>query len=107
MRRHRRDPLIRLAERPDAGQLAGLVDRAYNMYVERIGRRPAPMDDDYDRRIRDRQVFVADCGGEIAGLIVLVCRPDHLLIENVAVDPGRQGEGIGRLPTSACTRTPR
>ena len=30
------------------------------------------------------------------GLIVLVEIGDRLLIENVAVDPDRQGEGIGR-----------
>lgn len=30
------------------------------------------------------------------GLIVLTRAPDHLLIENVAVDPARQRTGIGR-----------
>jgi hypothetical protein len=32
---------------------------AYGVYVERIGRRPAPMNDDYAARIRQRQAFVA------------------------------------------------
>lgn len=96
MRADHRSPLIRLAEQHEAPRLADLVRRAYSIYVERIGRRPAPMDDDYDKRIRDREAFVADDDGEIVGLIVLAGRPDHLLIENVAVEPTRQGTGIGR-----------
>ncbi len=96
LRGHRGNPLIRPAEPHEARHLVDIVDRAYSIYIERIGRRPAPMDDDYDQRIRDGQVFVADEGGDIAGLIVVDPRPDHLLIENVAVDPSHQGSGIGR-----------
>lgn len=88
--------MIRAAEPAEARLLEELVDRAYGGYVERIGRRPAPMDDDYAERIRRREVFVAGEGDSISGLIVLVCRPGHLLIENVAVDPARQDSGIGR-----------
>jgi ribosomal protein S18 acetylase RimI-like enzyme len=59
------------------------------------------MNDDYGERVRRGLVHVAEGGdreasAEIIGLIVLVEMPDHLLVENVAVDPGRQGEGIGR-----------
>lgn len=72
-----------------------IVAAAYGVYVERIGRRPAPMDDDYDERLRDGRLYVAD-DGSVAGLIVLVPASDHLLVENVAVHPARQGEGIGR-----------
>ena len=53
------------------------------------------MDDDYAEKIRQGHTFVADDDG-IAGLIVLIHEVDHLLIENVAVDPRRQREGIGR-----------
>ena len=55
------------------------------------------MDDDYGEQVRRGLVHVAeDGGGEIVGLIVLVESEDRLVIENVAVDPARQGEGIGR-----------
>jgi hypothetical protein len=47
-----------------------LVERTYTLYVERIGRRPAPMDDDYDKKTQQGQVFVAD-NGAIVGIIVL------------------------------------
>jgi ribosomal protein S18 acetylase RimI-like enzyme len=73
-----------------------LVQRAYQRYVARIGRRPAPMDDDYPARVRAGSVFVADVDGVVAGILVLIAHADHLLVENVAVEPARQGQGIGR-----------
>jgi ribosomal protein S18 acetylase RimI-like enzyme len=72
------------------------VQRAYGNYVERIGMRPGPMDEDYGAVVRDGHAFVADVEGDIAGLLVLVPCDDHLLIENVAVEPARQSQGIGQ-----------
>jgi GNAT superfamily N-acetyltransferase len=90
--------LIRSAQPPDEAAIAVIVERAYCVYVERIGLRPGPMDDDYGEQVRRGLVHVAEDGGGggIVGLIVLVESGDRLVIENVAVDPGRQGEGIGR-----------
>jgi GNAT superfamily N-acetyltransferase len=34
--------------------------------------------------------------GEIAGILVLLEEEDHLLLDNVAVDPRHQGKGVGR-----------
>jgi ribosomal protein S18 acetylase RimI-like enzyme len=87
--------LVRQADPAEAPALGELVERAYAVYVGRIGRRPAPMDDDYEAKARRGEAFVAD-DGSIAGLIVLVEHPDHFLVENVAVDPARQGTGVGR-----------
>lgn len=86
---------IRRAREIDVSAVNDIVERAYSVYIEHIGRRPAPMDDDYAEKIRQGHTFVADDGG-VAGLIVLIHEADHVLIENVAVDPRRQGEGIGR-----------
>jgi GNAT superfamily N-acetyltransferase len=97
---------IRRAERGDEAAIAPIVERAYGVYVERIGMRPGPMDDDYREKVRRGLVHVVEDGsgdrGEgddaaLVGLIVLIELEDRLLIENVAVEPGRQGEGIGRL----------
>lgn len=87
--------LVRPARHEDVPLLRDLVLRAYRPYVARIDRRPAPMQDDYAQKVRAGAVFVADDGG-VVGLIVLIHAPDHLLIENVAVAPERQGSGIGR-----------
>jgi ribosomal protein S18 acetylase RimI-like enzyme len=87
---------IRPAIPDEAMDVHQLVQRAYEHYVERIGRRPGPMEEDYAEKVAQGLAFVADEAGEVAGLVVLVREPDHLLVENVAVVPERQGEGIGR-----------
>jgi ribosomal protein S18 acetylase RimI-like enzyme len=88
-------PRIRRAGLADLPVVSGIVDRAYGVYVERIGMRPGPMDADYRGAIERELVWVAE-EEAVLGLIILVENPDHLLIENVAVDPARQGEGVGR-----------
>ena len=96
--------LIRQAERADEAAIAAIVERAYGVYVERIGMRPGPMDADYAEKVRRGLVHVAEdgdgngggAGPEVVGLIVLIEIDDRLLIENVAVAPDRQGGGIGR-----------
>jgi ribosomal protein S18 acetylase RimI-like enzyme len=87
---------IRSARDSDAVALRGIVERAYSVYIDRIGRRPAPMDDDYGQKIGEGSISVAEEDGEVVGLIVLLVERDHLLIENVAVDPAHQGRGVGR-----------
>ena len=86
----------RLARPDEAAAVAVLVERAYLPWVAAIGRRPAPMDDDYAPHIAAGEVWVlADAAG-IGALCVLIEAPDHLLLDNVAVDPSRQGQGLGR-----------
>jgi hypothetical protein len=46
------DRSIRPAERGDAAVVRNLVRMAYSKYVERIGKEPAPMLEDYDALIR-------------------------------------------------------
>jgi ribosomal protein S18 acetylase RimI-like enzyme len=86
---------IRRARPSDVAAIEAVVGHGYAVYVERIGRRPAPMDDDYAAKIRGGEVFVAEVEGEVAGLIVLIAAPDHLLVENVAVEPQSQRHGLG------------
>ncbi|HEY2477173.1 MAG TPA: GNAT family N-acetyltransferase [Solirubrobacterales bacterium] len=54
------------------------------------------MDEDYGEVLARGDAWVAERDAEVVGVLVLVAEPDHLLIENVAVDPAHQGEGIGR-----------
>ena len=86
---------IRPARADEADAAKALVARAYDHYVERIGRRPWPMDDDYAALVAAGELWlVAD--DRLAGLVVLRTVEEHLLVDNVAVDPDRQGEGLGR-----------
>jgi ribosomal protein S18 acetylase RimI-like enzyme len=91
--------IIRAAQVGDVPALEDIVERAYSVYVERIARRPGPMDDDYGLLVRSAEadVFVAESiDRALRGLIVLEVASDHVLIANVAVDPDFQGKGIGR-----------
>lgn len=91
-----RDWSLRAACDDDAAELAALVEAAYGHYVERLGMLPGPMTDDYAVVIRDREVTVAESEGDLVGVIVLGPGEEGFTIDNVAVHPARQGEGIGR-----------
>lgn len=86
---------IRAATADDVGVIEDIVERAYGGYVERIGMRPGPMNADYGEQVARGLVSVVEDGGALVGLLVVVEHRDHMLVENVAVDPRRQGEGIG------------
>lgn len=86
---------VRRAEAFDVAALTALAGEAYQVYVPRIGRPPAPMTADYAEAVRGGLTWVAAEDGEIVGLLVLVVQPDHLVLENVAVLPSAQGRGIG------------
>lgn len=89
-------PAVRPATSADVAAVQALAVAAYRDYLPRIGRAPAPMNADYAAAIRCGQVWVAVTGDEqIVGLLVLVPRSDHLLLENVAVLPSAQHGGIG------------
>ena len=89
--------MIRPARPEDRAAVEAIVAAAYARYIARIGKPPGPMLDDYAARIADGAVSVfEEADGRLAGIIVLVPKPDHLLLDNVAVRPDRQGRGIGR-----------
>ena len=81
----------------DAAEITRIVDAAYRHYVARIGRPPGPMLADQAAVLERREVWIAELDGAAVGLVVLDAEPDHLLLDNVAVDPAFQGRGIGRL----------
>jgi N-acetylglutamate synthase-like GNAT family acetyltransferase len=86
---------IRRATPQDVPQLAALARDAYAPYVERIGRPPAPMVADYLDMVVSHETWVSEDETGITGLVVLVPNDDHLLLENIAVRPDQQGQGIG------------
>ena len=87
---------FRPARRDDVDAIRDLVHAAYAKWVPLIGREPMPMKVDYSVAIAEHD-FDLLCDGEtIVGLIETEHRPDHLWIENVAVHPDRQGQGLGK-----------
>jgi GNAT superfamily N-acetyltransferase len=61
-----------------------------------MGKPPGPMLDDYAARVLEGAVSVLEEGAAIAGIIVLLPATNCLVLDNVAVSPGRQGFGLGR-----------
>lgn len=88
---------IRLAEMQDLTAIEALVRVAYAPYLPRIGREPAPMQDDYAARIGKGQVHVLEADGRVQGVLVLIPERDAMLLDNVAVRPEAQGRGFGRM----------
>lgn len=74
--------MIRLAQPGDRAAVEAIVATAYSIYVERIGKPPGPMVDDYAALIGAGAVSVFEVDGTIAALIVLLPKPDHLLLDN-------------------------
>jgi GNAT superfamily N-acetyltransferase len=87
---------LRRATSDDVTAIRELVSKAYGKYVERIGRKPKPMAANYAAAVDEHQVWVSEFEEEVGAVIELVPCTDYLLIENIAVDPKRQGAGVGR-----------
>ncbi len=86
---------VRPAVDADVPAVKHVVDAAFEHYIERIGIRPAPMDNDHAANVRAGEVFVVAAPPVAA--VVLVPMDDHLYLDTVAVHPSRQGEGLGRV----------
>ena len=54
------------------------------------------MSADYAAAIATHQLWVVDGEAGLAAVLELIPEEDHLLVENIAVDPARQGSGLGR-----------
>ena len=87
---------IRPARAGDASAVAACVAAAYALYVERMGKKPGPMLDDYAEVIARHRVFILDEPEGLSGILVLIATAEGLLLDNVAVHPDRQGRGLGR-----------
>jgi GNAT superfamily N-acetyltransferase len=88
--------ILRLATSDDVAAIRDLVRAAYAKWIPAVGREPLPMRADYERAIREHRIDLLDLNGSVVGLIETMLREDHLWIENVAVTPDRQGQGLGR-----------
>ena len=85
----------RIAVSADAAAIAALTLEAYAKWVPVAGRRPLPMDVDYDAAVLAHRFDLIEAGGELAALIETTPDDDQLLIVNVAVKPAFQGRGLG------------
>jgi ribosomal protein S18 acetylase RimI-like enzyme len=69
---------------------------AYTKYVSRIGREPAPMVADFAAEIAAGRIVVIEASGRVDGYMIAWPETDAYFIDNIAVEPARQGGGLGR-----------
>lgn len=100
-RTSRDDLSITKATDEDVPIIQSMVDAAYTKYIDRIGKRPAPMDEDYHQAIHTHTVLVLreTAKNRVVGAIVLQLNPssDSVKIDNLVVHPAAQGHRYGRV----------
>ena len=86
---------LRPAMADDVPAIAACAEAAYRKYVARIGKKPAPMTADFAAHVAAGEAHVLTIGERLGAYIVMREGAGHLFVENIAVDPGRQGAGLG------------
>ncbi len=89
-------PVVRLATVGDATAALACVIEAFEPYVERIGRAPAPMLLDYPTLIAEGRVWVAERSSQLEGVLVQYETQDGFYVDTVAVSAKSRGTGVGR-----------
>ena len=85
---------VRLARPSDVSAMQEIAVRAYEPYVARMGREPAPMRPDFARHIAADTVFVWD-DGDVKAYAVVITGGSEPLLDNIAADPAVQGQRLG------------
>jgi ribosomal protein S18 acetylase RimI-like enzyme len=85
---------VRYAVPVDLASVNAVIQSAYRHYIDRIGVRPAPMDVDYAHLMRRGCLFVV--GSPAIATVTLIPEDGWLYLDNFAVAPDQQGQGIGR-----------
>jgi len=87
---------IRIATLNDVNDIMHCAQSAYQRYVARIGKAPAPMVADFASQVSNDWVWIATIENELVGYIVFYPDQHVLHLENVAVLPSHTGKGIGK-----------
>ena len=86
---------LRAAEISDLTFVTACAEGAYSLYVDRIGRKPAPMVADFAEALKQGHLEVLQVDDRPVGFLVSYRHENALFVENVAVDPQHQGQGLG------------
>ncbi len=87
---------LRLAIHNDLNFMQQCATTAYEKFVARIGKKPAPMVADFAAAIAENQAQIIQNGGEPVGYVISYAINDVLLVENIALLPQCQGKGLSR-----------
>ena len=83
---------FRRAVAEDHEIIIAIAQKAYEKYIERIGKEPAPM-----RPVIQKEdvVFVWEDNKQVIAFAILVKINDQIILDSIAVDPPHQKKGIG------------
>jgi len=87
---------LRTASPNDADAIAALTQSAYSKWINVIGRKPLPMEVDYNEAILNHRFDLLFHGETLCALMETTNKGDHLLIENLCVSPQFQRQGLGK-----------
>jgi ribosomal protein S18 acetylase RimI-like enzyme len=84
--------VFRRAVAEDHEIIIAIALKAYEKYVERMGKEPAPM-----RPVIQKEdvVFVYEYNKQVIAFAILVKINDQIILDSIAVDPSHQNKGIG------------
>ena len=90
------EPIVRLANAGEAVAVRACVVAAFEPYIARIGKPPAPMLLDYPALIAEGRVWVAEQKAQVEGVLVQYETPEGFYVDTVASSPKARGTGVGR-----------
>ncbi|KAF5674089.1 acetyltransferase GNAT family [Fusarium circinatum] len=93
------DLMLTRARASDTPSIQSMVNAAYEKYIPRIGKPPAPMTADYASLLTTHDIFILRTTQFPVGALVLHHESDSdaIKIENLVVDPSAQGRGYGKM----------
>ena len=86
---------IRQATGQDVALVTAITRAAYTPWIAVIHREPLPMTVNYAEAIARHHIDILENPDPVA-LIEMIPYPDHLWLENIAVHPDHQGQGLGK-----------
>lgn len=92
---------LRRAGTKDLERVVALQQAAYARNRVLLGVEPIPLLAYYDQIFAEHEVWLAEDGQRLTGVLILQARPDDLLIWSIATDPERQTKGLGRAMLEA------
>jgi ribosomal protein S18 acetylase RimI-like enzyme len=87
---------IRAASSDDVARVRSIARDAYSKYVVRLGREPLPMVADFAAEIAAGHVMVIEVERSVVGYMIAWAESEAYLVDNLAIEPARQGLGLGR-----------
>ena len=86
---------IRPAVLVDIPAIKDCAKAAYEIYVDRIGKEPAPMQANFAQQLNTHSIDVYVHHGDVVGYVVYQAQSQTMLLENVAVHPAHAGNRFG------------